>query len=69
MSNGKTFEQQWGFPSDIKKELGAASFDLRPLPENFRSGRPKWECLFFSEDRIAKLISRRVAMPLTSKED
>ena len=66
MSNGKTVEQQWGFPSDIKKELDAASFDVRPLPESFRSGRPKWECLFFSEDR--KLMSRRVAMQLVSKK-
>ena len=66
MSNGKTFEQQWGFPSDIKKELDAASFDVRPLPESFRSGRPKWECMFFSKDN--KLMSRRVAMQLTSKK-
>ena len=66
MSNSKTFEQQWGFPSEIKTQLGAASFDLRPLPDNFRSGRQKWECLFFSEDR--KLMSRRVAMELVSKK-
>ena len=66
MSNGKTFESSWGFPSDIKKELDAASFDVRPLPESFRSGRPKWECMFFSKDN--KLISRRVAMQLTSKK-
>ena len=66
MSNGKTFEQQWGFPSDIKTQLGAASFDLRPLPESFRSGRPKWECLFFSKDN--KLMSRRIAMQLVSKK-
>ena len=66
MNNGKTFEQQWGFPSEIKTQLGAASFDLRPLPESFRSGRPKWECLFFSKDN--KLMSRRVAMQLVSKK-
>ena len=66
MSNGKTFEQQWGFPSEIKKELGAASFDVRPLPEKFRSGRQKWECLFFSKGD--ELISRRVAMQLESKK-
>ena len=66
MSNGDSFSTQWGFPSDIKKELGAAFFDLRPLPDNFRSGRQKWECMFFDKDR--KLISRRVAMPLTSKK-
>ena len=64
MSN-KTFDEQWAFPSEIKKQLGAASYDLRPLPENFRSGRPKWEALFFAGDR--KLLSRRTAMELTSK--
>ena len=66
MNNGKTFNESWGFPSEIKTQLGAASFDLRPLPDNFRSGRQKWECLFFDKDN--KLISRRVAMPLTSKK-
>ena len=65
MSND-SFSAQWGFPSEIKTQLGAASFDLRPLPDNFRSGRQKWECLFFDKDN--KLISRRVAMPLTSKK-
>ena len=66
MSNSKTFESSWGFPSDIKKELDAASFDVRPLPEKFRSGRQKWECLFFGKGD--ELISRRVAMQLTSKK-
>ena len=61
-----SFSEQWGFPSEIKKELGAASYDVRPLSESFRSGRPKWECLFFSKDN--KLISRRIAMELTSKK-
>ena len=64
MSNGKTFEQQWGFPSEIKTQLGAASYDVRPLPEKFRSGRQRWECLFFAKDN--KLVSRRMAMQLTS---
>jgi hypothetical protein len=66
MSNGDSFGASWGFASEIKKELAAASYDVRPLPEKFRSGRPKWECLFFSKDE--KLISRRVAMQLTSKK-
>lgn len=66
MSNDvKSFEASWAYPNDVKKEIKAASYDLRPLPESFRSGRPKWECLFFSGDR--KLISRRLAMELTSK--
>lgn len=65
MSNGKTFEESWAYPIEVKKTLGAASYDIRPTPENFRSGRAKWEALFFSGDR--KLISRRTAMELTSK--
>jgi hypothetical protein len=66
MNNGKTFEQQWGFPSEIKTQLGAASYDVRPLPEKFRSGRQRWECLFFGKGN--ELISRRVAMQLISKK-
>jgi hypothetical protein len=64
-STGKTFQEQWAFPSEVKKTLGAASYDVRPLPENFKSGRAKWECLFFAADR--SLLSRRTAMALTSK--
>ena len=59
------FQSQWGYPSEIKTQIGAASYELRPLSENFRSGRPKWECLFFAADR--KLVSRRLAMELSSK--
>ena len=59
------FLTQWGYPSEIKTQLGAASYELRPLPDNFRSGRPKWECLFFTSDR--KLASRRLAMELVNK--
>jgi hypothetical protein len=67
MSNdGKSFETSWGFPSEIKNELKAASYDVRPLPTTFRSGRPKWEALFFDKDN--KLLSRRIAMELISKK-
>ena len=59
------FMSQWGYPSEIKTEIGAAYYELRPLPDNFRSGRPKWDCLFFSADR--KLVSRRLAMELVNK--
>ena len=60
------FLSQWGYPSEIKTEIGAAYYELRPLPDNFRSGRPKMEALFFSADR--KLVSRRLAMELTNKK-
>ena len=60
------FQSQWGYPSEIKSELGAAYYELRHLPDTFHSGRPKMECLFVSADR--KLVSRRLAMELTSKK-
>ena len=60
------FQSQWGYPSEIKTDLGAAYYELRHLPDNYRSGRPKMECLFFSADR--KLVSRRMAMELVSKK-
>ena len=59
MSNGKTFEQQWG-------SLQISKHNSKQLPENFRIGRPKFECLFFSGDN--ELVSCRVAMQLTSKK-
>ena len=60
------FQSQWGYISEIKTEIGAAYYEIRPLPDNYRSGRPKMECLFFSADR--KLVSRRMAMELMSKK-
>ena len=60
------FLAQWGYPSEIKTQLGAAYYELRNLPDNFRSGRPKMEALFFSADR--KLVIRRMAMELVSKK-
>ena len=61
-----TFAESWQFPSEAKEQLGAASYDIRPLQETFRSGRAKFEVLFF--DRGNVLISRRFAMSLTSKK-
>ena len=60
------FQSQWGYPSEIKTDLGASYYELRHLPDTFRSGRPKIECLFFSADR--KLVIRRMAMELVSKK-
>ena len=60
------FLAQWAYPSEVKTDLGAAYYELRHLPDNYRSGRPKMECLFFSADR--KLVSRRMAMELVSKK-
>ena len=60
------FQLKWAFPSELKQQLEAASYDIRPLPQPFRSGRAKFECLFF--DKGNALISRRFAMSLTSKK-
>ena len=61
-----SFRESWAFPSELKEQLGAAGYDIRQLPEKFRSGRQKFECLFYDRDNA--LISRRFAMTLTSKK-
>ena len=61
-----SFVESWAFGSELKQQLGADSYDIRPLPEKFRSGRQKFECLFFDRDNA--LICRRFAMELTSKK-
>lgn len=63
--NGKTFQEQWTFPSEVKRQLGAASFEVRPIPEHFKSGRPKVEVIFL--DASKRLVSRRIGMELVSK--
>ena len=60
------FQLKWAFPSELKQQLEAASYDIRPTPENFRSGRPKYQCLFF--DKANKVLGSRAAMELTSKK-
>ena len=47
--NNSDFLTQWGYPSEIKTELGASYYEMRHLPDTFRSGRPKMECLLVSK--------------------
>ena len=62
-----TFEQDWGFASDVKATIeGAVYYDVRPTPENFKTGRAKFECLFLDASKN-RVIERRAAMELTSK--
>jgi hypothetical protein len=66
-SSNSDFQQDWGFPSDIKATIpGAAYYEIRPTPENFRTGRPKFECLFLNAEKH-KVIEKREAMELISK--
>ena len=62
-----TFDQDWGFASDVKATIeGAVHYDVRPTPDNFKPGRPKFECLFLDASKN-RVIERRAAMELVSK--
>jgi len=62
-----TFQDDWGFPSDVKATIeGAVYYDVRPTPENFKTGRAKFECLFLDASKN-RVIERRPAMELISK--
>jgi len=66
-SSNSEFQQDWGFPGDVKATIpGAAYYDIRPTPENFKTGRPKFECIFLDAGKH-KVIERRIAMELISK--
>ena len=63
----KTFAESWAFTSDIKEELGAASYEIMPMPgTRFRSGRLRYLCVFF--DANNKVISKRLGMELIAKK-
>ena len=62
-----TFLADWGFASDVKASIeGAVYYDVRPTPDNFKTGRPKFECLFLDASKN-RVIERRAAMELVSK--
>ena len=62
-----TWDQDWGFASDVKATIeGAVHYDVRPTPENYKTGRPKFECLFLDASKN-RVIERRAAMELVSK--
>ena len=62
-----TFQDDWGFAEDVKATIeGAVYYDVRPTPENFKTGRAKFECLFLDASKN-RVIERRPAMELISK--
>ena len=62
-----TWDQDWGFASNVKATIeGAVYYDVRPTPESFSTGRPKFECLFLDASKN-RVVERRLAMELTSK--
>ena len=60
----KSFAESWAYPSVLKDELKASSYDVQPFPGTFKSGRPRWMATFLSADR--KVMARRIGMELTS---
>ena len=61
----KSFAESWAYPSVLKDELKASSYDVQPFPGTFKSGRPRWMATFLSADR-KKVVGRRIGMELTS---
>ena len=60
----KSFAESWAYPSVLKDELKASSYDVQPFPGTFKSGRPRM-ATFLSADR-KKVVGRRIGMELTS---
>ena len=64
-----SFEDSWCFPNEVKKELGASGFDINDTPENFSTGRPRLEAVYYTgEGHNRRVIERRTAMRLISKK-
>ena len=59
------FKLTWAFPSEVKKELGASSYDIRVTPGTYKSGRQRFICDFLDANR--NVICTREAMELVSK--
>ena len=57
------------FPNELKKDLGATGYDINDTPENFSTGRPRLEAVFYEgEGNNRRVIERRTAMRLISKK-
>jgi hypothetical protein len=61
------FRDDWGYPNEVLPTIpGARYYDVNPLPEPYRTGRPKFEAVFYNADRT-KVLARQDAMELVSK--
>ncbi len=65
MQSTDDFKLTWAFPSEIKKELGASSYDIRVTPGVYKSGRQRFICDFLDSNR--NVICTRDSMELVSK--
>ena len=63
-----SFSIDWPYVSQVRTDLGADSYDINPTPDNFKSGRPIYETVFYSsKGGTRKVISRRQTMMLESR--
>ncbi len=64
--HGDDFTRSWGFPIELKIELGAASYHLCQLEgQTYASGRPRFQCAFF--DAKKQVVTVRDAMAMVGK--
>ena len=64
-----SFDSSWAFPAELKQSLGASGYNLNPTADCFRTGRPKFECVFYTgAGHNRTIIERRDAMSLISKK-
>ena len=62
------FESSWGFCSALKDQLSADGYEVNLTQEKFKSGRAKYEALFFrGRGASRQVLTRRDAMELVSK--
>ena len=62
-----SFEESWMFVNEANQALGASGYDLNPTADRFRSGRPKFEAVFYSGTGHERtVIERRTGMELHS---
>ena len=62
------FESSWGFCSALKDQLSADGFEVNLTQEKFKSGRAKYEAIFFrGRGASRQVLTRRDAMELVSK--
>ena len=62
-SSKKSFAESWPWPDKEMHIVGANRYSIRRTTEKFRSGRPKFMCIFYDNREMCT----RDAMELTTK--
>ena len=60
------FNDNWKFPNILREQYGKyTKYEISPMNQKYRSGRPKFICAFKKDDDVVGL---HLAMQLTSKK-